>query len=126
TAERIDDGPLRNLTTAIARELNLTAPIRLLSSSHPMLLVTWGWRRPTVLLPAAATTWSDERLRVVLRHELAHIQRSDWALQMLAEILCALYWFNPLVWLACRRLRHESERACDDRVMGGGMRGSDY
>ena len=52
--------------------------VRLLYGDHPALLVTWGMRRPTIILPDAARGWSDERLRVVLRHELAHIRRGDW------------------------------------------------
>jgi len=98
----------------------------LLESVHPSLLVTWGFRQPKVLLPATASTWSDERTRVVLTHELAHIRRGDWAVQIAADLLRAVYWFNPLLWIACRRLRLESEHACDDEVMNYGVDGSDY
>ena len=49
-------------------------------------------------------SWSDERARVVLSHELAHIRRGDWIVQLSAELLRAIYWFNPLLWVACRRL----------------------
>jgi len=100
--------------------------VRLLQSGHPTLLVTWGWRRPTVLLPLAARAWSGDRIRVVLCHELAHVERHDWAFQMVAELLRCLYWFNPLVWLACRRLRQESEQACDDAVLGMGVEAPEY
>ena len=79
-----------------------------------------------MILPANAATWSDERARVVLTHELAHIRRADWIVQLSAEVFRAVYWFNPLLWIACRRLRLESERACDDEVMRQGVEGSDY
>ena len=85
------------------------------------MLVTWGAWRPKVILPAGATAWPDDRVRVVLCHELAHIQRGDWLTQMGAELLRAVYWFNPLVWLATRRLRQESELACDDAVLNAGI-----
>ena len=98
----------------------------LLQSDHPTLLVTWGLVRPNVLLPTPALDWSDDLARIVLRHELAHVSRGDWAVQVTAEVLRALYWFNPLVWIACRRLRQESEHACDDAVLGGGIDGPDY
>jgi BlaR1 peptidase M56/carboxypeptidase family protein/TonB-like protein len=62
----------------------------------------------------------------VLAHELAHVKRGDWAVQIAAELLCAAYWFNPLVWVAARRLRLESEQACDDAVLKMGVEGSAY
>ena len=80
-----------------------------------------GHRSPKILLPAAANAWPDQRIRVVLAHELAHVRRNDWLSQLSAELLRALYWFNPLVWLASRRLREESERACDDAVLETGV-----
>ena len=98
----------------------------LLQSTHPSLLVTWGLARPKVILPAAADAWTDARARVVLSHELAHIRRGDWIVQLSAELLRAFYWFNPLLWIACRRLRLESEHACDDEVMSRGVEGTDY
>jgi TonB family protein len=79
-----------------------------------------------VILPNGARDWSDDRMRVVLLHELSHIQRGDWLTQMTAQCLGAVYWFNPLVWLAARRLRLESEHACDDAVLNGGFEGSEY
>ena len=59
-------------------------------------------------------------------HELAHIRRGDWIVQIAAELLRAVYWFNPLIWIACRRLRRESEHACDDAVLGLGVEGTEY
>jgi TonB family protein len=104
----------------------LLGPVALLQSGHPALLVTWGFFRPKIVLPALAEEWSDDRMRIVLWHELSHIRRGDWFVQLLAEFLRAAYWFNPLVWIACRRLRQESEQACDDEVLGLGVVGVDY
>jgi TonB family protein len=125
-SERIRQGRWSELAAKISREIDLRRPVTLLQSDHPSLLVTWGFRRPNVILPRSARDWSDERIRVVLLHELAHIQRGDWLTQMAAQCLGAVYWFNPLVWLAARRLRLESEHACDDAVLNGGFEGSEY
>ena len=85
-----------------------------------------GVVRPTIVLPAEAEEWPEERRRAVALHELAHVARHDPLTQRIAALACALYWFHPGVWLAARRLRAESERACDDRVLGVGFPAAEY
>jgi TonB family protein len=125
-AERIHEGPWSSLTRAIAAAYGLRREVVLLRTDVPDLLATWGVLRPRVLLPASACEWADDRVRVVLCHELAHIRRHDWAVQIAAEALLTLAWFNPLMWIACRRLRRESEQACDDAVLARGVPAHDY
>jgi TonB family protein len=117
---------LAALVNEIAVARGVRKPIALVWSDRARLLVTWGHFRPRIMLPAAAAGWSEERLRVVISHELAHVRRGDWSTQLAAEVLRAVFWFNPLVWIACRRLRAESELACDDEVLNGGIEGVDY
>src|SRR5271170_3813054 len=69
---------------------------------------------------------AEDRRRVVLSHELAHISRHDWFLQICAELTRAIYWFHPLAWLAAAQLRQESERASDDAVLCSGIAPSHY
>jgi hypothetical protein len=116
----------RELTDDLAREFRIRRRIVLLQSSHASLLVTCGLARPRIILPAGAAEWSDERKAVVLRHELAHVRRNDAALQLAAEAVRVFQWINPLVWIACRRLRQESEHACDDAVLREGIEATDY
>lgn len=112
---------------AEAREiLRIGRPVSLLESADKIMPLTWGWWRPVVLLPAEASQWPEERCRIVLLHELAHVKRWDYLTQLAARIVCAIFWCNPLVWLAARRLRVEQERACDDLVLNGGCKASDY
>ncbi len=112
--------------TRTAMELSqfhkLTYSVRLLQCSSPLAMpLTWGLFRPVVVLPFGASHWSEGRRRIVLSHELAHIARHDWLLQICAEFARAIYWFHPFVWLAAAGLRQESERACDDAVLLSGV-----
>lgn len=125
-ARVITDGPLVAAVVDAARSQGLSRDVRLLQSHDAALVVTWGFVRPRVLLPAGAEDWSAERQRVVLSHELAHVRRGDWCLHIVASLVQCLYWFNPLVWLACRQLRLESEHACDNAVLTAGVGRADY
>ena len=78
---------------------------------------TYGLRAPEVAFPHDATDWSDDDLQRALVHELEHVRRRDWAVLLGSRLVCAIYWFHPLVWLAWRRLRLEIERTCDDAVV---------
>ncbi len=110
------------------RSFGVTRPVRLVTAptSRVPVPMTWGMRRPTVALPSTAVAWSDGRRRVVIRHELAHVRRRDAVVQLAARLVTVLYWFNPLVWWAGRRLRIEAEQAADDLVLCAGDRASEY
>jgi len=88
--------------------------------------VTSGALRPVVLLPGDAAMWSEERRRVVLVHEFAHIARFDYVAQLIATLVCALFWFHPLAWFAAARLQSEAEHAADDSVLIAGTSGVSY
>ncbi len=107
-------------------QLRLRRRVRLLQSAGNPMPLTWGGWRPVVLLPAEAADWPAGRRRVVLLHELAHAKRWDCLTQTVARFVCAIYWINPLVWLAARRMCVERERACDDLVLNTGCRASEY
>lgn len=116
----------RDLLREAGEVLRWRRPVTLLHTEEAVMPMTWGWWRPVVLLPAAAASWTMARRRVVLLHELAHIKRRDYPTQFVAQLVCAAYWFNPLVWLAARQMRLEREGACDDLVLAGGCQANDY
>ncbi len=121
--------PLQRRISALLSEVGFVRPIHIVRASNrnPVSVpMTWGVGRATLLLPADAGEWPEERLRVVLLHELAHIRRHDWLTQMLGQIVCAFYWFHPLVWLLNRHSQIEAERACDDAVLLAGVRAKEY
>ena len=123
--QRITDGSLAALAGELVGQLGIKRRVTLLRTEAEMPL-TWGIIRPQVLIPTDAENWSTDQQRSVLLHELAHVQRWDWLTQLIAQISCAIYWFNPLVWVADRRMRLERERACDDHVLTNGCRATDY
>ncbi|MBI2615219.1 MAG: M56 family metallopeptidase [Gemmatimonadetes bacterium] len=119
-------GEAEGLLHLLAARLGLGRPVTLLVLDGNVMPMTFGVLRPVVLMPAAVATWGDDRLRAVVLHELAHVKRHDCLTQLVARAACALYWFNPLVWVAARRLRVERESACDDLVLAAGSRASEY
>jgi beta-lactamase regulating signal transducer with metallopeptidase domain len=120
------DSDWTELLRELRGQLRIRRSVTLLQCADSVMPGTWGTRRPTVLLPVEAGQWPPERRRVVLQHELAHVRRWDCATQMITGLVCALYWFNPLAWLAARRMCVERERACDDMVLNIGCKASDY
>jgi TonB family protein len=110
----------------LRRALGIRRPVRALESADASMPLTWGILRPVVLLPEGAGQWPSARLRTVLLHELAHVERLDVLAQAIAQAACCLYWFHPLAWMAARQLRKERERACDDVVLSRGVAAPDY
>jgi TonB family protein len=120
------DDRWREMEESVGAQLGVRARVRVLITAHPALLVTWGSLAPVILLPAEANHWPADRIRLVVAHEMAHLVRRDWLIQLAAEMARAINWFNPLFWLACARLRRESEHACDDIVLDLGIGGTSY
>lgn len=106
--------------------LGIRQDVRVLLTPRAGAPLTAGTLRPMILLPADAAEWPDPRQRAAILHELAHVARRDCAFQLVANLALALYWFHPLVWIARRQLRRESELATDDRVIARGMVAPDY
>ncbi|HKG93975.1 MAG TPA: M56 family metallopeptidase [Gemmatimonadaceae bacterium] len=114
------------LRDQLSSQLGVRRTVPLLVGDGAVAPMTWGALRPVIMLPASWGGWPDDRLANVLRHELAHVARRDCLLQVMAHWLCALHWFNPLAWLAARRLAAECEHACDDAALGSGARAASY
>jgi HEAT repeat protein/beta-lactamase regulating signal transducer with metallopeptidase domain len=110
----------------VADRLELRDAPLLLRSEDVAIPFTCGVLRPAIVLPREADAWSRDQRRAVLLHEAGHIRRRDVLSHLLGRAACAFYWFHPMVWLAARRLRSESERACDDLALVAGTRPSEY
>lgn len=126
TASPIASGPLWRAAERTCLRLELFGSPRILQGDDDAIPMTWGLLRPVVLLPAGAEAWTAARIDAVLMHELGHVKRRDYLAQVMAQVACAVYWFNPLVWLASHRMRVEREHACDDLVVSAGHEATTY
>ncbi len=120
------DGSWTSLLSSLSERIGLERPVRIFFSDEIAVPVTAGLVRPVVLLPEGARRWNEERRRVVLLHELAHVERADWLSLLLGQSAAALYWFHPLAWATRSQMRKDCERACDDLVLAAGTRPSVY
>jgi beta-lactamase regulating signal transducer with metallopeptidase domain len=115
-----------SLLDSVAGELNLSRRVRMLQSSRLNAAVTVGIFDPIIVFPSDCDDWSASRRRLVLSHELAHIKRWDTLIEKFVLLTTMVYWFNPLVWHAVRRLRIERETDCDNTVLRTGVKPSEY
>ena len=125
-ARRITDGPWRTMVDETALRLGVTKPIAILMSDRVGAPMTWGSRRPVLMVPVESESWSDDLRGSVAAHEVAHIARNDYLLQLMAVTSCAVYWFHPFIWMTTHRMRQAAERACDDQVLRLGTAGEEY
>jgi beta-lactamase regulating signal transducer with metallopeptidase domain len=117
----VDDPVLAGLVREISVQSGIKRSIRVIIRGGCPVPSTRGIFRPLIILPEDAAGWPSDRKRSVLLHEVAHIRRFDHFGNLLARVLCLVFWPNPLVWIAARKMRHDAERACDDRVIGQGI-----
>lgn len=118
--------PLDTLPLGVAALLAENAGAQLLASPELKSPVSWGLLRPKLVLPHSYKSWDSARLRHVVLHELAHIQRRDWIVTVLARAITAVLWPVPGVCALRDRLFWYAEVACDDRVLCDGVSRTDY
>jgi TonB family protein len=122
----VTDRNVLDLVEALRREHGVRRRISIRVSDVHQTPWVWGCRNPILVLPRGFACWTESDRRNAVVHEIAHIARFDLPVLMAARICCALYWFQPLVWLAARFMAVEAENACDDRVLQRGASRSDY
>ena len=124
----IDDPELLDVCEQVARHYRLRQPPHLAIASGIPSAMLLGIVRPLILLSAhLPRTASLADMRLMIAHELAHLQRRDLHWNWLATVVNALFPFHPLVWLARREYRLAQESACDTAALGAtGARPSEY
>jgi len=122
----LDDSAWRLLLERFLSLIRLGRKVVL--KSHPRVAVplTWGWRKPVILMPEEARSWEERRRSTALLHELSHAKRADFLVMMLVRLSLALFWFNPLSWIVLGKMKKEQEKACDEWVLRSGVKPSAY
>jgi beta-lactamase regulating signal transducer with metallopeptidase domain len=99
----------------LSESLGLRRAVRLLESAAVEVPSVLGSLRPVILLPASTLTGlTPEQIEMVLAHELAHIRRHDFLVNLLQALVETLMFYHPAVWWMSRRVRIERENCCDD------------
>ena len=116
------DESLRSKLKELAGILGIHRVVQLMESALVQAPTVVGWLKPVILLPASALTgFSADQLEAILAHELAHIKRYDYLVNMLQTVVEILGFYHPVVWWVSKRIRVERENCCDDiavRVSG--------
>lgn len=108
-------GAVWEAASTLARHMSVARPVRVLVSKLADAPSVVGWLRPAILIPAAALAGLDAaQLQAILAHELAHIRRHDYLVNMLQTVVETLLFYHPAVWWVSSRMRHERELCCDD------------
>ena len=105
----------QHLVARLSRRLHMTRPVRLLQSTLVDVPTVIGWLKPVVLLPVSALAGlTPQQLEGILAHELAHVRRHDYLVNLLQTVVETLLFYHPAVWWVSRRIRAERENCCDD------------
>ena len=109
---------LQHVLARLAQRLRVTRPVQLLESVVVEVPAVVGWLRPVVLIPTSALTGlTPQQLEVLLAHELAHVRRYDYIVNVIQCVIETLLFYHPAVWWVSRRVREEREHCCDDLVV---------
>jgi beta-lactamase regulating signal transducer with metallopeptidase domain len=113
-------GAHRPMAAELSRKMGIRRGITLLQSNQCMVPFTCGVFRPLIILPADLSGWPLERLRAVMRHEMAHVKQGDYLVKLCARAVCSLFWYVPFAWVAYANLHAEQEKACDASIVESG------
>lgn len=126
TAARLTDSRAHRLLDDARARLGVRQQVELLEGPRESVPITFGWRRPAIVVPAGMADRPDE-LRMTLVHELVHIGRADFVFALAERTVCAVFAFHPLTWALSRSIERDREASCDAEVVGTGeARPHDY
>ena len=112
------DPAIDDLLTSLKNRIHFEGGVQLLISAKAQVPMVIGFLKPIILMPAATMAQlSTEQLETILLHELAHIKRYDYLINILQTVVETILFFNPFVWMISSITRREREHCCDDLVL---------
>lgn len=106
---------IQALMNTLLEKTQMPATIKLLESARATVPMTIGWIKPVVLLPVGiASGLTIKQLEAILAHELAHIKRYDYLVNIFQNFVEILFFFHPATWFISGKVRDERENCCDD------------
>ncbi len=124
-AEVLTEGSWLSALAEAQRRMGFKHGTALLVSRELRSPISWGVLRPTIVL-SPVTVGAVDEAEAIIAHELAHVARLDGAKLLGARAVCALFWFNPVVWMLARESHQLREEAADDAVLLADIDGPDY
>src|SRR5204862_7511696 len=110
----IPDNDWSNIVQQLARQLHIDRVIPLAQSAHINAPLVIGYIKPVIMIPVGMFSGlSPEQIETIFIHELAHIKRHDYFINVLQSIIEALFFFNPFIWIVSNIIRREREYCCD-------------
>ncbi|TWU07801.1 M56 family metallopeptidase [Stieleria varia] len=107
--------PIETIASRVAQQLGIRRAIEVAQSSLVDVPTVIGWLKPLVLLPASAISGlSSEQLEAVIAHELAHVRRYDYVVNVFQVLMETVFFYHPAVWWTAHLMRVERESCCDD------------
>ncbi|GEP90566.1 Signal transducer regulating beta-lactamase production, contains metallopeptidase domain [Chitinophaga terrae (ex Kim and Jung 2007)] len=116
-----------NKVKELAGKLQISAPVKLLESMLVKVPVVTGWLKPVIMLPLGLMAeLPEDQVEAILLHELAHIRRKDYFVNLLQSFVEIFFFFNPAVYWLSALLREEREHCCDDLAVHGSNNKATY
>jgi beta-lactamase regulating signal transducer with metallopeptidase domain len=111
----VQDSLSREKFQSLLERMQVGVPVRLLQSTLIEVPTLIGWLRPTILIPASVLIGlTPDQLDAILAHELAHVRRYDYLVNLFQTVIETILFYHPAVWWISRKLREERENCCDD------------
>lgn len=109
---------VKDLVISLKNRLGVRTLVPILESAKVTVPMTLGWLKPIILLPVGLAVGLEVRqLEAILAHELSHVKRQDYLINILQSIIEIVFFYHPLIWIISGKVREERENCCDDMAL---------